>query len=211
MSPLRLGLTGNIGSGKSTVARLLAARGAAVIDADRLAREATADPAVLARIERELGPGLVREGRLDRAATARRVFADEAARGALNAIVHPWVAARRDELERALLAAPDPPPVIVHDVPLLYEAGLDGMFDAVVVVTAPLEARLARVAERDGLPLEEARARDAAQLPLEEKAARAEHVLDNAGDEAALATRVDELWRRLGLPERRRGGAGGGP
>lgn len=200
MRPLRLGLTGNIGSGKSTAARFLAAHGAAVIDADRLAREATEDPAVLVRIETTLGPGLVRDGRLDREATARRVFADEEARAALNAIVHPWVAARRDELERVLLEGPAPPEVIVHDVPLLYEAGLEDAFDAVVVVTAPLATRLARVAARSGLAEAEARARDAAQWPLARKAARADHVLDNGGDEAALAAQVAALWERLRAP-----------
>lgn len=195
--PLRVGLTGGIGSGKSSVARLLAGHGAYVIDADALARQATEDPAVLARIEAELGPGLVRGGRLDRAATARRVFGDAGARSVLNGIVHPWVAARREELEGEALRRSPRPPVIVHDVPLLFEVGLERGVDAVVVVSAPLEERARRLAERSGLSREEVMARDAAQLPLAEKAARADYVIDNSGTPRELEEQVARLWRQL--------------
>jgi dephospho-CoA kinase len=195
--PLRVGLTGNIGSGKSTVARLLRERGAAVIDADALARAATEDPDVLARIAASLGEDLVVDGRLDRAATAARVFGDAAALARLNAIVHPWVRARSAERERELSDAVPPPPVIVHDVPLLYENGLDAAMDAVVVVDAPLETRLRRVAERSGVSIDELRARDAAQLPLEEKVARADFVVGNAGDLRELRVAVKALWAEL--------------
>ncbi|MFO7545747.1 MAG: dephospho-CoA kinase [Trueperaceae bacterium] len=195
--PLRVGLTGNIGSGKSTVARLLADHGAAVIDADALARAATDDPDVLARIAASLGDGLVAGGRLDRAATAARVFGDPAALARLNAIVHPWVRARSAERERELLEAVPPPPVIVHDVPLLYENGLDAAMDAVIVVDAPLETRLRRVAERSGASIDDLRARDAAQLPIEEKVARADFVVGNAGDLQELRAAVEALWAKL--------------
>src|SRR5690554_5440335 len=197
LRPLVVGLTGSIGAGKSSVARLLQAHGALVIDADALARQATDDPEVLASIARELGPGLVVYGRLDRQATARRVFDDPAARAALNGIVHPWVGRRRLELQAAAARTPDPPPVIVHDVPLLFETGLDAAMAATVVVTAPLETRVARVVARSGLPPEEVRARDAAQLPQAEKARRADFVVDNAGDEAALEREVARLWPAL--------------
>jgi dephospho-CoA kinase len=193
----QIGLTGNIGSGKSTVARHLAELGAAVIDADVLARAATDDPQVLAAIAAELGAELVVDGRLDRAATAARVFGDDGALERLNAIVHPWVGREREARVAALLAADDPPPLIVHDVPLLYEVGLDGAFDAVVVVDAPLEVRVARVVARSGLSPDEVRARDAAQMPLAEKVARADHVLDNGGGVASLSERVRALWPGL--------------
>ena len=197
MSPVRVGLTGNIGSGKSSVARRLEARGAVVIDADALAAEATRDPAVLARIARELGPELVVDGRLDRAATAERVFADPDARRRLNAIVHPWVRRASAERVEALGASPSPPPVIVLDIPLLYENGLEAGCDAVIVVDAPLEARVERVTRRSGLDAEAVRARDAAQMPLADKVARADYVVDNGGPEERLDAQIDALWRGL--------------
>lgn len=194
---LRVGLTGNIGSGKSSVARLLRERGAAVIDADALAREATQDPKVLEGIARELGSELVQGGRLDRAATARRVFADPAARGRLNAIVHPWVRRASAERAAALERAEPTPPVIVFDIPLLYENGLERDFDAVVVVDAALETRVERVRERSGLDPAEIRARDAAQMPLADKVARADFVVDNDHSPEALRGQVDVLWAGL--------------
>lgn len=195
--PLRVGVTGNIGSGKSTVARLLAAHGAAVIDADALARAATEDPEVLARIAAALGADLVQGTHLDRPRTAARVFSDPEALARLNAIVHPWVRARSAERERALREAASPPAVIVHDVPLLYESGLDAAMDAVIVVDAPLEARLLRVAERTGVGVDDLRARDAAQMPLHEKVARADFVVENTGDLNALRASVRDLWPKL--------------
>ncbi|MEJ2292209.1 MAG: dephospho-CoA kinase [Deinococcales bacterium] len=194
---LHVGLTGNIGSGKSSVARLLEARGAAVIDADALARQATEDAEVLAAIARDLGAELVAAGRLDRAATARRVFGDPEARRRLNAIVHPWVRRATERLTEALERAPEPPAVIVHDVPLLYENGLDRGLDAVIVVDAPLAERVARVAARSRLSEEDVRSRDAAQMPLDDKVARADYVVDNGGTLEELEARVDAVWRAL--------------
>lgn len=209
---LRVGLTGNIGSGKSSVARLLEARGALVIDADVLARQATADPEVVERIAAELGPQLVVSGAggaptLDRAKTAGLVFSDEAALSKLNAIVHPWVRRRREELEVAALRAELPPAVIVHDVPLLYETGMENEFDLVVVVDAPLEERIRRVRARSGLSAEEVIRRDAAQLPLADKVARADLVVDNAGGPAALEREVARLWELLSSHRRATRGA----
>lgn len=195
--PLMVGLTGSIGAGKSSVARLLERHGALVIDADVLAREATEDAEVLRQIAAQLGPELVRDGRFDRQAAARKVFEEPAARAVLNGIVHPWVGARREELQRRALEARPAPPVIVNDVPLLFEAGLDGSVDATVVVTAPLELRVRRVGARSGLSADEVRARDAAQLPQEEKAARADFVVSNAGSEADLEAEVARLWAEL--------------
>jgi dephospho-CoA kinase len=194
--PLRVGLTGNIGSGKSTVARLLAERGAAVVDADAWARRATEDDAVLERIVAAFGPEVVVSGRLDRALLATRVFADARARGELEAIIHPWVRAAA-AAEEAELVARLRPEVVVHDVPLLFEGGLDRGFDATVVVTAPLETRTERIARRSGLGPDEVRARDAAQMPLDEKARRATFVVDNTGPPEALTERVARLWQAL--------------
>ena len=194
--PLRVGLTGSMGSGKSTVAAALARRGAAVIDADVLARQATDDPMVLARIARELGAELVVAGRLDRAATARKVFADAAARRALEVIVHPWVRSAAAAQEAALLARAQRPPMVVHDVPLLFESGLDAAMDATVVVCAPLAVREARVAARGG-EAASVSARDAAQLAPSEKARRADFVVDNDADEVALEQQVAALWTAL--------------
>jgi dephospho-CoA kinase len=192
-----VGLTGNIGSGKTSVARLLAERGAAVIDADALAREATEDPEVLEAIARDLGSELVRGGRLDRAATARRVFADPVARSRLNAIVHPWVRRVSDERAAELARGERPPPVIVFDIPLLYENGLERGMDVVVVVDVPLEARVRRVQARSDLDADEIGARDAAQMPLSEKVSRADFVVDNRGAPEALVPQIDALWPRL--------------
>jgi len=201
---LRVGLTGSIGAGKSTVARLLERLGAAVVDADALARRATDDPEVLAAVARELGQDLVVEGpdgrRLDRQATAARVFGDPDALAKLNAIVHPWVRRRAAEEMAALERSGAPPPVIVHDVPLLFEAGLQGDYDAVVVVDAPAELRARRLAERSGLSADEVARRESAQLPAHEKVARADHVVVNAGDLSELEAQVARLWRELTSP-----------
>lgn len=195
--PPRIGLTGSVGAGKSSVARRLAARGALVIDADALARRAADDPRVVERIREALGDDLVVAGRLDRAAAARRVFRDGAARRALESIVHPWVRAAAAAAEAAARAAAAPPPLIVHDVPLLFETGLDGTMDATVVVDAPLAVRAARLAARSGWDEAAVRARDAAQMDAAEKARRATFVVDNGGDEAALDAAVAALWPRL--------------
>ncbi|MBS3967699.1 MAG: dephospho-CoA kinase [Truepera sp.] len=197
MRPRLIGLTGNIGSGKSTVARLLVAKGAALVDADELARQATGDPAVLLAIAQQLGSDLVRGGQLDRAATARRVFADPEARLGLNSIVHPWVRRAMAAQVTTLLASPEPPPVIILDIPLLYENGLEHTVEAVIVVNASLKTRLERVTAGGLLSADEVRARDAAQLPLAEKVARADFVIDNEGDLSQLAAQIDSLWALL--------------
>ncbi len=194
---VQIGLTGNIGSGKSTVATLLQGYGAALVDADALARRATEAPDVLAAIAAQLGADLVVHGQLDRQRTAALVFSDPEARGRLDAIVHPWVARARRERVRALLAQPDPPPVIVHDIPLLFEVGLEDAFDRIVVVAAPLEMRVARVAASRGLDRAEVCARDRAQLALEEKIRRADTVIDNSLDFEALERQLAGLWREL--------------
>jgi dephospho-CoA kinase len=191
---LRIGLTGGIGSGKSTVAARFAELGALVIDADVLAREVVepGTPGLSAVVSR-FGDGVLRpDGSLDRPALAKLVFDDPPALAALNAIVHPLVAARRAEL----MADAGPDAVVVSDVPLLVETGMAGDFDAVVVVEAPLSDRLARLAAR-GMAEAEARARIARQASDEERRAVATVLLDNSGSRDELARQVDAAWERL--------------
>lgn len=191
---LRIGLTGGIGSGKSTVAARFAELGAVVIDADRLAREVVeVGTPGLATVVRRFGTGILRpDGSLDRPKLGQLVFENPDALAELNAIVHPLVAERRAEL----VAAAGPDAVVVSDVPLLVETGMAGDFDAVVVVEAPLDVRLARLASR-GLSEVDARARIARQASDEQRRAVATVVLDNAGDRAALERAVDAAWRQL--------------
>jgi dephospho-CoA kinase len=188
---LRIGLTGGIGSGKSTVSALLAARGAVVIDADRIAREVV-EPGTpgLDAVEQAFGPDVVAaDGSLDRPALAAVVFADPEARRRLDGIVHPLVRARAAEL--ADTAPADA--VVVHDVPLLVETGQAGSYDLVLVVQADPEARVSRLVLR-GLTEGDARARMAAQATDEQRRAVADVVLDNSGSEQDLAAQVDRFW-----------------
>jgi dephospho-CoA kinase len=200
---LRIGLTGGIGSGKSTVAARLAELGAVVIDSDVLAREVVAVGSEgLARVVERFGAGvLLPDGGLDRPGLGRLVFGDPAALADLNAIVHPLVRARSEELTAA--AAARGVTAVVQDVPLLVETGLAGGYDKVIVVEAPLELRLERLAGR-GLDAETARARIAAQASDEQRRAVADEVLDNSGSVEELRVQVDAAWARLlkGVTER---------
>jgi dephospho-CoA kinase len=190
-----VGLTGGIGSGKSTAARMLADRGAVVIDADALARDAVAPgtPGSVA-VSTHFGPSVVMaDGTLDRPAIAAIVFADDRERAALEAIVHPVVARRIAETLAASAATDD---VVVLDSPLLIETGAHGDFDVLVVVNAPEDVRIARCVAR-GMDAADVRARIRAQMPLGDKVALADVVLDNAGTIADLGGQVDRLWGRL--------------
>lgn len=192
---MRVGLTGGIASGKSTVARLLAEQGAVVIDADQLAREVVArDTPGLARVVEAFGPEvLTPEGDLDRLAVGRLVFGDEAKRKVLEGIVHPLVFERYAELEQN---APDGA-IVVHDIPLLAESGRGEGFDAVLVVDAPEELQVERMLRDRGMTEDDARARIAAQATREQRRAIATHVIDNTGSLAALEERVLEVLADL--------------
>lgn len=168
-----------------------------MIDADQLARAATEDPVVLQRIAAELGAELVTGGALDRAATAELVFADEGALAQLNAIIHPWVREQSKARVRELHEIPEPPHVIVHDVPLLFENGLERQMDAVLLVKAPFSLRVERVGARSGLAAADVRKRDAAQWSQERKAALADYVIDNSGGAAELRGAVGRVWAEL--------------
>lgn len=191
---MRVGLTGGVGSGKSTVSALLAGHGAVVIDADALAREVVepGTPGFDAVVER-FGRGVVgADGALDRPALAAIVFNDEGARADLNAIVHPLVGRRTAEL----MAATEPDDIVVYDVPLLVESGLAEGFDVVVVVLADAEIRVQRLADR-GMTEADARARMAAQATDDQRRAVADEIVTNDGSRDELAVQVDALWERL--------------
>jgi dephospho-CoA kinase len=196
---LRVGLTGGIGSGKSAVSERLAALGAVILDADKAAR-AVVEPgtAGLARIAETFGPGVLSDdGSLDRAKLAGIVFGDSAALAKLNAIVHPLVHEHLRAAGEAAEKAGGDGAVIVHDVPLLAEAGRSAEFDLVIVVDAPPEVRLERLAEQRGIPADQARARMAAQATREQRLAVADIVIDNSGTLAELDRRVAEVWASL--------------
>ncbi|HMS01866.1 MAG TPA: dephospho-CoA kinase, partial [Gemmatimonadaceae bacterium] len=194
---IRLGLTGNIASGKSSVARLLAAHGARVLDADQLARDAVAPGTpTLAAIVARFGAEVLRaDGALDRGALRRRVFGDPAALAALNAIVHPEVGRRR--AQAAALAEADGVTVLVDEIPLLFEAGLADQFDAILFVDAPAAVRLSRLMHDRGLPEADARAMMSSQADVAPKRARATWIIENDGSRDALARQVHDVWRAL--------------
>jgi dephospho-CoA kinase len=189
---VRIGLTGGVGSGKSTVARLLAEHGATIIDADAIAREVV-EPGTpgFEAVVAAFGPDVVGpDGALDRPKLASIVFADEARRAELNGIVHPLVGARTAEL----MAAAPAGAIVVYDVPLLVESDLAAGFDLVLVVEAGESTRLARLAGR-GMAEADARERMAAQASDEQRRAVADVVLDNDGSLEELRARVDDFWQ----------------
>ncbi|MFJ2114136.1 dephospho-CoA kinase [Streptomyces sp. NPDC087850] len=192
---LRLGLTGGIGAGKSEVSRLLSGYGAVLIDSDRIAREVV-EPGTpgLAAVVAEFGPGvLTGDGALDRPKLGGIVFGAPDRLRALNAIVHPLVRARSAELE----AGAGPDAIVVHDVPLLVENGMAGLYDLVVIVEAALETRLDRLVRLRGMAEDEARRRMAAQATTEERRAVADVVIDNDGTLEELEPQVRAVWQRI--------------
>ena len=191
-----VGLTGGMGAGKSTVADLLVGRGAVLVDADVIAREVVEPgrPALAALAER-FGDGILRpDGSLDRQALADLAFSTEAGKQSLNDITWPAI---REEMQRRVDAAPADA-VVVVDAALLLESafGLEGGYEQVVVVEAPLDARLDRLEAR-GLRRDDAARRIAAQMSDEERREHATFVVDNGGDVADLAPQIDALWEML--------------
>ena len=194
---LAVGLTGGFGSGKSTVARLMVARGAVLIDADRIARDVVVPggPAYAPLVER-FGPGiLASDGTIDRAALAQVAFADKESVAALNAITHPAIGAVMAE-RRAALEATDH--IVVLDVPLLTPAHRDVLTLAVVVVVdCAVEIALHRLVDQRGFTEEDARARLAAQASRAERLEGADYVIDNSSDRAHLEAEVERVWAAL--------------
>src|SRR5688572_7669864 len=194
---LLVGLTGNIASGKSTVAQLLSERGATIIDADVLARRAVErGSSAFDAIVRRWGTSvLAPDGHLDRAALRRIVFGNPRELEALNDIVHPEVERLREK--RIAEARTRGDRIVVCDIPLLFEKKMVGMFDKIVLVDAARPLRLERLLNDRGLRETEAMDMIAAQMPAELKRARADFVIDNAGTLSELEGKVDEVWASL--------------
>ncbi len=195
---LRIGLTGGMGAGKSTVSTMLAERGAVIIDSDRVAREVVAPgtPGLAALVEAFGAEILQPDGGLNRAALAARAFRDDASRTRLNAITHPLVGERT----AALFAAAPADAIVVQDIPLLVENGLAPLFNLVLVVGADRETRVRRLIEQRGIDEADARARIAAQATDEQRHAVADVWLDNGGAPEMLEPVVERLWQRRLLP-----------
>ncbi len=191
-----IGLTGGVGSGKSTVATMLRDLGAVVVDADE-ATHAVYEPGTpgFEAVIREFGDYYVRDGRIDRQRLGELVFKDAASRRRLNAIVHPlvreWMAARTVE------AAERGAEIVVQDVPLLFENGLERLYSSVVLVYVPEAMQLERLVQGRGFTAERARAVIATQVPIEEKRRRAHHVIDNSGTTEQTRADVEHLWALL--------------
>jgi dephospho-CoA kinase len=201
-----VGLTGGIGSGKSTVAAMLRDLGAKVIDADE-ASHAVYEPGTpgYAAVIREFGADFVHNGRVDRERLGELVFHDADARRRLNDIVHPlvreWMAARTVE------AAEGGADVVVQDVPLLFENGLERLYSSVILIYVPEELQVQRLVEGRGFTADRARAVIAAQMPIEEKRSRAQHVIDNSGTHEATRAQVEKVWSKFSQPSSRDGHA----
>jgi dephospho-CoA kinase len=204
---LLVGLTGGIGTGKSTVSAMFRALGAVVIDADQLAREVVepGEPA-LARIVEEFGPDVLRpDGRLDRQALGAIVFADSGKRRRLEAITHPAI---RERLARRLaqLTGEGFRGVVLFDAPVIVESGFARTMDRLVVVVTDEATQLARLMARDAIGREEALRKIRSQMPLAEKARLADHVIDNSGDRAATEAQVRRVEAALREEARSRHG-----
>ena len=189
----QIGLTGSIGSGKSTVTKLLLERGIPVLDADTIAKQVSSSKAVRLEVAKFFGTEFVLEHGLNRPKLAELIFNKPEARAELNAIIHPRVRAemtrRTAELEGVEM--------VVQDIPLLFENNLEKLFDAVILVDAPLETRIARVMARDGSTREQVLARDLAQMPSLEKRQRTKFILENTGDELGLNLQLDVILEKL--------------
>jgi dephospho-CoA kinase len=193
---VKVGLTGGVASGKSTVSAILRELGAVVIDSDQIAREVVAKGTPgLAQIVEEFGPEMLTpEGELDRPKMAALVFHDEAARRRLEAITHPLIndIGRAREAEAALTGA-----LVVNDMPLIAEMGIAGLFDAVVVVDVSVEEALRRMVEDRGWTREDAEARIASQASREDRRAIATYVIDNSGTLDELRRQVEQVYADL--------------
>lgn len=190
-----IGLIGGIGAGKSAVARLLAQLGCVVSHSDHEGRMALQDPVIRETLVSWWGSDILDEdGEVDRGAVARIVFSNQAERRRLEGLTHPWIHARRSALFEG---APPETPALVIDAPLLLEAGLDRECEAVIFVDAPPELRLERVRAGRGWDEEELARREESQLPLDEKRARADYVIENHGDMASLAEQVHSVLHEI--------------
>ena len=191
---MRIGLTGGIASGKSTVSRYLRALGAVVIDADVLAREAIAPGTRGFNAVSEHFPNAIKDGQIDRRALAKTIFADPEKRRILENIVHPYVFR---EMDVRAGEAEKKGEIVILDIPLLFETCGDGFSDVVWVVHVDRTTQLDRLCRRDGLTFAEANQRIEAQMPLDSKAERADEVIDNSGSLAWTKYQIRRLWRKF--------------
>lgn len=197
---MNIGLTGGIATGKSTVSQMLVGRGAALIDADVIAREIM-EPGhpVLAEVVERFGREiLLPDGRLDRKKLGAIVFSDSGKRKTLEAITHPAIRAEMKE-RMATIEAAEPRRLVVADIPLLFESGLEGLYEEIMVVYVPRPIQLERLMLRDRLTLEQAEARLQAQMDIEEKRERADVLIDNSRGKEETERQVDAFWRDKGL------------
>lgn len=191
-----IGLTGGVGSGKSTVAEMMRELGAEVVDADE-ATHAVYEPGSpgFDAVVREFGEAYVDGGRIDRSRLGELVFRDDDARRRLNAIVHPLV--REWMAQKTAEAAERGAEVVVQDVPLLFENGLERLFSSVVLVYVPEDVQVERLVSGRGFTPERARAMIAAQMPIENKRGLAHHVINNSGKREDTQTQVRAIWKQL--------------
>lgn len=197
---MNIGLTGGIATGKSTVSQMLVERGAALIDADVIAREIM-EPGhpVLAEVVERFGRDiLLPDGRLDRKKLGAIVFSDSGQRKLLESITHPAIRAEMKG-RMANIEAAEPRRLVVADIPLLFESGLEGMYEQIMVVYVPRPIQLERLMLRDRLTLEQAEARLQAQMDIEEKRERADVLIDNSRGKEETERQVDAFWRDKGL------------
>ncbi|TCZ75287.1 dephospho-CoA kinase [Paenibacillus albiflavus] len=193
-----LGLTGGIACGKSTVANMLKARGAILIDADVIAREVVepGQPGLLQLVQHFGREIILPDGRLDRKALGGIVFGDEAKRKELNNILHPSIRKEiRNRMEKYAISDPDK--LIVVDIPLLYESGYDSMFEQIMVVYVPREIQLKRLIHRDGFTQAEAEARLNTQVPIEDKKNLADVLIDNSGSLDTTEAQIEAFWKGI--------------
>jgi dephospho-CoA kinase len=194
---IRVGLTGGIGAGKSTVARMLEEHGAVVIDADAISRELVepGEPALHLLVE-EFGPEIIRaDGSLNRGVLASLAFSDEDGTARLNAIMHPLI--RAESQRRLVAAADDGVEIVIYDMPLLVETDQADLVDLVVVVDVPVALQIVRATDQRGLDELDVKRRIAVQATREERLAIADVVIDNSGDRWETQRQVDALWERL--------------
>ncbi|MBD2863832.1 dephospho-CoA kinase [Paenibacillus oceani] len=197
---MNIGLTGGIACGKSTVAAMLVRRGAILIDADQIAREVVLPGApALGAVAERFGESVLNEdGSLNRKALGEIVFKEEAARKDLEAILHPQIRAMmKERMEEANRLTPDK--LVVVDVPLLFESKLEFMFEETLLVYIPRELQLVRLMERDGISAEQAERRLAAQMPIDDKRALADAIIDNSGTLEQTERQINQYWTRKGL------------
>lgn len=193
----RIGLTGGIASGKSTVSGMLRQRGAVVIDTDQLAREVTRPGSeALAAISRQFGPEVLNsDGSLRRDLVGKIVFADPTQKKWLESLLHPLIREKAEEQARVAMEAGEG--IVVFDVPLLFESGWNEHVDSIWTVFVPPEIQQQRLIHRDRFSVEDAKARIASQWPIADKAARSDVVIDNSGEMENTRRQVEEAWAQV--------------